>query len=82
MVSFWLLTGSMSHFLLDFFQKTIEGPGLQQIHYGGYQWLFPLIDLDYQFGLFWPEEWFFALVILIPISLLIWLKKRENLFSS
>jgi hypothetical protein len=75
-----LYSGCLSHFLLDFLQRTIEGAGLHSGTIGGYHWLFPLSWLDYQFGLFRAEQAPYALLFLIPISVGFFVKaQRESM---
>ena len=71
-----LYTGCLGHFVLDFLQRTIEGPGLSTRTIGGYHWLFPFSWLDAQFGLFWAENATYALIVLLPA--VIWLSLREK----
>lgn len=77
--SFVLLYGGcLAHFLLDFFQCTINGFGLKIQSIGGYHWFFPISWFDVQFGLFWAEDALYALILLIPIAILICLKGNNN----
>ncbi len=74
-----LYSGCLSHFFLDFFQRTIEGTGLVIREIGGYGWFFPFSNLDFQFSLFWAEETLYSLIILIPISIFLWLRNKDQI---
>lgn len=73
-----LLSGCFGHFILDFLQRGIEGYGPRLIHVDGYRWLYPFTWYDAQFGLFWAEDSPYALIILVPAILFVWIKQRKN----
>lgn len=73
-----LYAGCMLHFFLDFLQRGIEGLGLTKVGMGGYHWFFPLSWYDVQLGIFWPEDAPYALIILIPLSLWLWISRTRE----
>jgi hypothetical protein len=72
-----LYSGSMVHFVLDSLQRTITGFGFTRELLDGYHWLYPFSWYDFQFGLFWPKDALFALILLLPLSLLFFLRKKR-----
>ncbi|MDY6855179.1 MAG: hypothetical protein SWO11_10825 [Thermodesulfobacteriota bacterium] len=72
-----LYAGCIVHFVLDFFQRTISGFGFTVELLNGYHWLYPFSWYDFQFGLFWPKDAIFALILLLPLSILIFLRKKR-----
>jgi len=73
-----LYAGFLSHFILDFLQRTIEGTGLTLRIIGGYHWLFPFSWIDGQFGLMWAEDTPYILIVLLPIVSWLWLRQRKQ----
>jgi len=73
-----LYSGCLLHFFLDFFQCTIDGFGLKVQSLGGYHWLFPISWFDLQFGIFWPEDAPYSLIILTPIAIWVYIKNKKG----
>jgi hypothetical protein len=77
-VMVYLYAGCLCHFFLDFLQRSIEGGGLTEVRIGGYHWFFPFSWYDAQLGLFWPEDAPYALIILVPLSLWLWIRRTRG----
>jgi hypothetical protein len=73
-----LYAGCFSHFILDFFQRTIGGPGLSVRAIGGYHWFYPFSWFDVQFGIFWAENTPYALLVLMPMVIGIWWCRKKR----
>ena len=73
-----LYGGCWSHFVLDFFQRAIEGFGFTRLKVPSYSWLYPFSGADFQLGLFWAEDAPWALLVLVPLSLRIWYGGRKR----
>ncbi len=71
-----LYAGCLTHFILDIFQRTINGVGLTLEPLDSYHWLYPFSWYDFQIGFFWAENTSYALTFLIPLTGWIWLKGR------
>ncbi|GEM_PF-1814188 len=66
-----LYSGCFCHYLLDLFQRTIDGYSYSVVSLDGYQWFFPFTRFDFQVGIFWPENSWYGLIILIPTTIFI-----------
>ena len=74
-----LFGGCLAHFALDMLQRTINGNGFTVEVLDGYHWLYPFSWFDFQFGLFWAGDSPYALIILVPVSLWLWvIRKKQN----
>ncbi|MBF0227171.1 MAG: hypothetical protein HQK76_17130 [Desulfobacterales bacterium] len=75
----YIYLGCLTHFMLDFFQRTIEVSGFRIPRYGCYNWFFPF-TFDIQCGIFWPENTPFGLIIIVPIALIIYILTSQRHF--
>lgn len=73
-----LFSGCLAHFLLDLMQKTIQGFGMTLEPLDGYRWLYPISWFDFQIGVFWAEDTPYALIVLCPIGICLWLINRRK----
>lgn len=73
-----LYAGCFCHFILDLFQRTINGFGFSVEPLDGYHWLFPLTWFDFQLGIFWPEDSSYGLLFLIPAAMFLFYYRRND----
>jgi len=73
-----LYSGCLNHFILDLFQRSINGLGFTREPVEGYRWLYPFSWFDFQIGLFWAEDASYSLLVLLPLGIWFWLVPRER----